>query len=621
LVVNGLTASAQDAVPERSEVEDQYKWDLTAMYPSDDAWEADVERLTEMLDKAQSYRGRLAECGGLLLDAIRYSEELRLLLSNVYVFAGLKSFEDLRISKYGGMFSQARGLAAQVSEALAYFRPELLAIPVDTLWSMVETTNGLEQYRQYFDEVLRLRPYTLDAESEALLARASDPLSKFESVFSALDNADMTFGTMTDEDGNEVELTKARYGAFLSSSDRRVRRDAWIGLFKEYARFGNTLAANYEGHLKAKTFASKERGYDSALQASLYPDAIPVEVYTNLVQTMRDNVAPLQRYLRIRRQLLGVDTLHVWDLYAPFADSVWEDMSFDEAKQLVANGLEPLGDEYVALYHRGFDEKWADVMENRGKRGGAYSWGTYTSKPYFSMNFEGTLQNVVTLAHEYGHSLHSWFSRSTQPYIYSSYSLFVAEVASMTNEALLMNRLLEQAATPDEKLALLQEYLDRFRGAFYRQASFADFEHRAHEMVAAGRPLTRDAANQLYADVFEAYYGDAVHAHPLNASEWSRIPHFLRSSNYYVYQYATSFAAATALARRILNEGEPAAERFIDLLRAGGSDYPIELLKQAGVDMTTPQPVLDTIDVFESLLLELEETIEKTGVSLPDGTD
>lgn len=610
--------SAQNAVPERESIDEKYKWDLTDMYSSVEAWEEDFKRVEQLLSEADSFRGRLSESGEALLEAIRYSEAVYQVLGNVYVFSGLKSFEDQRISEYSGMFSRSRGLSARASEALSYFRPELLAIPEEQLWAMVDATDGLHDYRQYLDEMLRLKPYTLDAQTEALLARASDPLSKFETVFSALDNADISFGTMRNEDGEEVELTKARYGAFLTSDNRRVRRDAWIGLFSEYDALGNTLAANYEGHLKAKSFMAKERGYESALQASLYPDAIPVDVYTNLVETVRSNAAPLQYYLGIRKQLLRVDTLQVWDLYAPFAKSAQDKMSFEVAKELVANGLSPLGDEYVDLYYRGFEEKWADVMENRGKRGGAYSWGTYSSKPYFSMNFEGTLQDALTLAHEYGHSLHKWFTNTTQPYTYSGYSLFIAEVASMTNEALLMQRLLDEAKTPEEKLPLLQEYLDRFRGAFFRQASFADFEMRAHEMVEAGQPLTRDAVNQLYADVFESFYGEAVEPHPLNATEWSRIPHFLRSSNYYVYQYATSYAAATALARQIIDEGAPAAQRFIDLLKAGGSDYPIELLKNAGVDMTTPQPILDTIAVFESLIDELEATVAQ--VEAADGS-
>ncbi len=605
-------SAAQDVVPERADVDEKYKWDLTGMYASDEAWEADLVRLDMIIGEAAAYRGRLAESGAVLLEAIRLTEQLSQLASDLFVFAGLKSFEDQRVSKYGGMFSKARAASARVSEALAYFRPELLAIPEDRLSDLIASNEGLAMYRHYFDEALRLRPYTLSEDHERLLAQASDPLSKFESVFSAIDNADLSFGTMHNEDGVEVELTKARYSSFLTSADRRVRENAWTGLFEAYETLGNTLSSNYEGHLKGKVFVSRARGYDSALQAALYPDAIPVSVYTNLIETVRGNVAPLQRFLDIRRSALGVDTLEVWDLYAPIQEPVYADLSFEEAKDIVARGVSPLGEEYVALYYRGFEERWADVLENRGKRGGAYSWGTYRSLPYFSMNFEGTLQDVFTLAHEYGHSLHSWFARHSQPYTYGDYSLFVAEVASMTNEALLINKMLQETTDRNERLALLQQYLDRFRGAFFRQVSFADFEMQAHALVEAGEPLTKDALKALYADVFSAYYGGAVRAHELNASEWSRIPHFLRSSNFYVYQYATSFAAATALAKRILEEGEPAAEQFIELLRSGGSDYPINLIEKAGVDMTTPKPILDTIAVFEDLLAQLEATLAES---------
>lgn len=608
-----VSSSAQDAVPERADVDEKYKWDLSGMYESDDAWEADMTRLNEAIPRAATYSGRLDESGVVLLEAIRFSETLRQLAGDLYVFAGLKFFEDQRVSKYGGMFSKARAASARVSEGLAFFRPELLAIPNERLAELIASTDGLAMYDHYFDRALRMRPYTLSEDHERLLAQASDPLSKFESVFSAIDNADLSFGTMRNEQGEEVELTKARYSSFLTSTDRRVREDAWIGLFESYEELGNTLAANYEGHLKGKAFFARARGYDSALQATLYPDAIPVSVYTNLIETVRENVGPLQRFLDIRREALGVDTLEVWDLYAPIQEPVWADLSFEEAKDIVARGLAPLGDEYIELYYRGFEERWADVLENRGKRGGAYSWGTYRSLPYFSMNFDGTLQDVFTLAHEYGHSLHSWFTRQTQPYTYGDYSLFVAEVASMTNEALLINKMLRETTDRAERLSLLQEYLDRFRGAFFRQVSFADFEMQAHALVEDGQPLTKDALRELYADVFRAYYGDAVRAHELNASEWSRIPHFLRSSNYYVYQYATSFAAATALAKRILEEGEPAAEQFIELLRSGGSDYPINLIKKAGVDMTTPGPILDTIAVFEDLLEQLETALAEGG--------
>jgi len=335
-------------------------------------------------------------------------------------------------------------------------------------------------------------------------------------------------------------------------------------------------------------------------------------VYTSLIAAARDGAEPLQRYVELRHKQLGVDTMQVWDLYAPMVDPTFEDIEWEDAKTIVAEALSVFGNDYMELYWRGFDEGWVDALENRGKRGGAYSWGTYTSKPYLSMNYQGTLSNVSTLAHEYGHSLHSWMSNETQPYTYSQYRIFIAEIASMTNQALLSQKMLGEVETREQKIDLLQNRLDEFRGAFFRQASFADFEMQAHAKVEAGESLTKESLSELYADIFEAYYGDSVYPHPLNASEWSRISHFLRTDNFYVYQYATSFAAATALAKGIIEDGEPARERFMELLRSGSSDYPIELLKKAGVDMTTPQPIYDTIEVFKALVAELEQTLAES---------
>jgi oligoendopeptidase F len=610
-VVIPASLFAQEA-KDRSEIPDEYKWDLTSMYTSAEEWEAELEEFKERLPEVEQYKGHLGDSGEALLAAIKKQEELSMMAGNLYVYAGLKSFEDLRNSENAGRFSQARTVLSELSEASAYFTPELLSIPETKLDTMVENTEGLHIYRHYLDEELRLRPYTLSESEEKLLAMASDPLAKFNNVFSAIDNADITFGKVENEDGKMVELTKGLYGSFLYSDDRRVRKDAWIGLFTEYEKLGNTLAANYEGHVKSRIFFADARGYDSALQAAVYPNAIPVEVYTSLLEAVRSGAPAMQRYLEIRRNQLELDTLEVWDMYAPMFESSFKNVDWEEAKTIVADALSILGDDYIELYWRGFEDGWVDPFENRGKRGGAYSWGTYTSKPYLSMNYIGTLSDVSTLAHEYGHSLHSWMSHQTQPYVYGSYRTFIAEIASMTNEAILHQKMLAEAETKEIKLEILQQYLDQFRGALFRQASFADFELKAHELAEAGQPLTKESLNELYTEVFKDYYGDAVHMNPLLASEWSRIPHFLRTDNFYVYQYATSFAAATALAKRILEGGDEERQRFMEMLRAGSNDYPIELLKKAGVDMTTPQPIYDTITVFESLVDELEETLAES---------
>jgi len=603
------TVSADDP-KERSEIPAQYKWDLSSMYASREAWDADRVKFEAMLPEIDEFKGHLADGGETLLSAIKKIEEITQIVENLYVYAGLSSFEDLRVGENSARFSEAQTLYAKLGEATAFFNPELLSIPEDKLAQMIDSTSGLHMYRHSIDETLRLRKYTLSEPEEKILAGASDPLGKYGNTFTALNNADIKFGEMIDEEGNTVELTKARYGSFIYSTDRRVREDAWKGLHSEYEKVGNTLAANYEGHVKARAFLAKTRGYDSRRHAATYGSAIPEEVYTNLIKVSHEGAKPLQRYLELRKKALGVETLEVWDLYAPLVEPTMKDIPWEEAKKIVAEALQPLGEEYVDLYWKGFDEGWVDVYETVGKRGGAYSWGTYSSKPYLSMNYDGTLSDVSTLAHEYGHSIHSYLTRQTQPYAYGSYRTFIAEVASMTNEAILYQKMLKETESKEEKIYLLQTYLDQFRGSFFRQASFADFEMQAHAMVESGTGLTKDSLNKLYADVYNTYYGDAVNVDPLNASEWSRIPHFLRNDNFYVYQYATSFAAATALAKMILEEGEPARERFLTMLKSGSNDYPIELLKKAGVDMTTPQPVYDTIAVFEELVAELEKNLE-----------
>ena len=596
---------------ERDEIAEKYKWDLTDMYVSTDRWEADIVKYNALLPEIESYRGRLGSDGKTLLAAIQKMEEIEMLISDIFVYAGLKSYEDMRVGENSANFSRARTLSTKYNEATSYMRPELLAIPPRKLAKMISSTKGLVIYRHFIDEQLRLRDYTLSEAEERILASASDALGKFSSVYSAFNNADIKYGEIVDEQGNIVELTKARYAAFMSSTDRRVREDAWKGVYGEYERLGNTLAANYEGHVKARVFQAKIRGFDSALQAATYGNAIPTEVYTNLLEAARQGAGPLQRYMEIRRAALGVESLQPWDTSAPIGEETIKDVSFEEAKQIVADALTPLGDEYVTTYWKGFSEGWVDAYESQGKRGGAYSWGTYRSKPYLSMNYNGTFSSVSTLAHEYGHSIHSRLAAEAQPYTYANYRTFIAEIASMTNEAILFQKVLSEADSKEDKVFLLQTYLDEFRGGFYTQALFADYEMQAHAAVESGKALTKDSLNKIYHDTHIAYYGDSVQMNPLVDSTWSRIPHFLRNDNFYVYQYSTSFVAATALAKMILKEGEPARLRFLNLLRSGSNDYPIELLKKAGIDMTTAAPVIATIEVFDRMVSELEQTLKE----------
>ena len=597
-------------VPERDDIDPAYKWDLSDMYASTAAWEADRDRFIDALPGLEQYRGQLGTDGPTLLTAIESIQGVETIIANLYVYAGLRSYEDTRVSENAARYSEAQSLYAQYQQALSYFTPELLTIPEEALSQFIADTPALALYRHYLDETARMRPYTLSEAEEKLLAMASDPLDKFDSVFTAIDSSDLQFGTVVDSDGNEIELTNSRYGAFLHSTDRRLREDAWKGLFSAYKTLNHTLAANYEGHVKSRVFFARARGFESRLNQATYTNAIPIDVFNNLIETARAGSAPLQRYLKLRERQLGVDRLEIWDMYAPIVPPTLKDIPFEDAKHIVADALTPLGQEYIDVYWKGFDEGWVDAMANRGKRGGAYSWGTYTSKPYLSMNYEGTLNNVLTLAHEYGHSIHSYLTRNTQPQVYGDYRTFIAEIASMTNEAILMQKMLSEASSAGERAYLLSSYLDEFRGGFYRQASFADFEARAHAKVEAGEALTADVLNGIYADVFADYYGDAVHADELNQIEWSRIPHFLRSDNFYVYQYSTSFVAATALAKMILEEGEPARERYLTMLKSGSNDYPIELLKKAGIDMTSAAPIEATIEVFDKLVDQLEQALD-----------
>ena len=459
-------------VPERDDIDPAYKWDLSDMYASTAAWEADRDRFIDALPGLEQYRGQLGTDGPTLLTAIESIQGVETIIANLYVYAGLRSYEDTRVSENAARYSEAQSLYAQYQQALSYFTPELLTIPEEALSQFIADTPALALYRHYFDETARMRPYTLSEAEEKLLAMASDPLDKFDSVFTAIDSSDLQFGTVVDSDGNEIELTNSRYGAFLHSTDRRLREDAWKGLFSAYKTLNHTLAANYEGHVKSRVFFARARGFESRLDQATYTNAIPIDVFNNLIETARAGSAPLQRYLKLRERQLGVDRLEIWDMYAPIVPPTLKDIPFEDAKHIVADALTPLGQEYIDVYWKGFDEGWVDAMANRGKRGGAYSWGTYTSKPYLSMNYEGTLNNVSTLAHEYGHSIHSYLTRNTQPQVYGDYRTFIAEIASMTNEAIQMQKMLSEASSAGERAYLLSSYLDEFREAL--AASFAD---------------------------------------------------------------------------------------------------------------------------------------------------
>jgi oligoendopeptidase F len=599
-------ASAAPSYDDRSQIDEAYRWNLDAIYPEDALWEADFEKLEALIPSMGAYRGRLAD-GKVLLEALEQRDRIGELYERLLVYASMRHDQDTRVEKYGAIRDRIESVGPRIGELTAYFEPEILALERDALWAMVESTQGLDLYRHHLDEMVRGAEHTLDEEGERLLALASDVTGSFENVFASFHNADIGYGTIKNEKGETVELTKALYSLFQESPDRRVREESWRRFYAAYDEFGRTLASNMSGNVKSHVFGARARGYDSALEASVDPNGIPVDVYRNLIKTVRENIEPLHRYVALRKRILGVDELQVWDMSAPLVEPTATDIPWEAAVTMVTEGLSILGDEYMTPFEKGLASRWADVYETPGKRSGAYSWGGYSTMPYLLLNYNGTLESVFTLAHEMGHSMHSYFSWANQPFVYGDYSIFVAEVASTANEAILIEKMLAETREKAERAFLINHYLEQIRGTFFTQVMFADVELQMHEMVERGEPLTKDALDRVYNDTYAFYFGPALTVEPINGAAWSRIPHFYY--NFYMYQYATSYAAATALAKSIMAEGAPAVTRLLDFLKAGSSDYPIEVLRRAGVDMTRPEPVLDTIAVFEGLLDRMESEL------------
>ncbi|MFY9120558.1 MAG: oligoendopeptidase F, partial [Syntrophomonadaceae bacterium] len=468
-----------------------------------------------------------------------------------------------------------------------------------------ETEPELAVYAHYFDELFRQKEHILSEKEERLLAMSADLSSASNNIFTMLNNADIKFPHIRDENGQEVELTKGRYGRFMESRDRRVRQEAYEGLYSTYKGLSNTLAATLSSSVKRDIFYARARNYPSALHAALDQDNVPVDVYDQLINSVHGHLDSMYRYMKIRKKMLQVDPLYMYDIYVPLVREFDMKVPYEEAKEITLKGLKPLGDEYLSVLRQGYERRWIDVYENQGKTSGAYSWGTYNTHPYVLMNYDDKLDDLFTLAHEMGHSLHSYYSNQTQPYVYSSYSIFVAEVASTVNESLLIDHLLKNTNDPQEKMYLLNHYLEQFRGTVFRQTMFAEFEKLTHERVEAGDALTPEALGELYRELNKKYYGPDVVMDDNICVEWARIPHFY--SAFYVYKYATGFSAATAIKQSILEEGQPAIDRYLDFLKSGSYDYPINLLQKAGVDLTTPEPVEKALNYFTQLLDEFEK--------------
>lgn len=594
-------------LPERHEIPQELKWNLEAIYSTDEEWEKEFHQVREQLPEIEAYRGKLGESPETLYEALQLQDQILLKLGKLHTYAHMRSDEDKTNAFYQAQNDRAESLAATVSSTLSFIVPEILTLPKERVQQMIAAYEPLELYRHALEEINRKRPHVLSAEQEALLAEAGEVMNHSSHTFGMLNNADLRFPVIRDEDGEEIEVTHGRFTRLLESENRKVRRDAFKALYDTYGKYKNTFASTLSGIVKRNRFNARIRRYDSARQAALDQNHIPEKVYDNLVQTVNEHLHLLHRYTRLRKKVLGLDELHMYDLYTPLAKGTKFKVTYEEAKEIVLQGLAPLGEEYVNIIREGYEKRWIDVAENKGKRSGAYSSGAYGTMPYILLNWQDNVNNLFTLAHELGHSLHSYYTRKTQPFPYANYSIFVAEVASTCNEALLNHYLLETTDDPKKKKYLLNHMLEGFRATLFRQTMFAEFEQLIHEKAAAGEALTPEMLSKSYYDLNVKYFGEAVAVDKEISLEWARIPHFYM--NFYVYQYATGFSAALTLSTQILQEGESAVRRYLDFLKAGSSDYPIEVLKKAGVDMTTSEPIRGALQVFAQRLDEMEELL------------
>lgn len=590
----------------RKEIEAKYKWNVEKMYATDQVWEEDFKKLQEIAPRLGEYKGKLNEAKTLLEYLNNYVDVLSL-FEDLAVYAHLRGDEDTANSKYQIMKDKISTYGAEFSAIISFFIPEVLKMKENQIKKLIEEEDGLKLYEFFLEQIMEKKPHVLSEEEEKILASVSDCLSAPGNIFGMFTNADMTFPVIRDEEENEVELTEGNYTVFIRSKDRRVRKEAFEALFGTYEKFKNTVATTYTASHKNFIFKAKTRKYNSALESSLKPDKIPVEVYHNVVDTINKNLASLHRYVDIKKRLLGLEEIHMYDLYVSVIDAPEFNVEYEDGVILCEKALEPLGTEYLEIFREGIEEGWIDVYENKGKRGGAYSSGSYNSMPYVLLNYNNQVNDVSTLAHEMGHSIHSYYARKNQPYIYADYVLFCAEVASTTNECLLMDYLIKNEKDKARRLFLINQQLEGIRTTVFRQTMFAEFELLTHEKMEKGESLSSEELCKIYHDLNEKYFGKSMVVDKGIDMEWSRIPHFYR--DFYVYQYVTGFAAANSFSQIILNGTEEDVEKYKGFLKAGGSDYPINILKNAGVDMTTPKPLEDTIRRFDELLDMLEKEL------------
>ncbi len=595
------------AYESREEIDSKYKWDLSSMFPSDEAFEAGLEELKAYCPKLLAFKGKISTSAQALLEFLQLEDQMNLLLYKIINYAERKSDEDTRVAKYQAYVANATSAYTQVGEATSWFAAELLAIPAESVEKFYAEVPALEFYRRKLNKILNQREHTLSAEEEALLARAEELAVQPTNIFSMFDDADLTFDDAVDSEGKTHKLTSGSFVPLLMDADRVLRESAFKQLYSRFGEFRNTSAAILTSQVKNLQFFSSSRKYASSLEAALAENEIPVEVYNNLIDAVHQNFPAFYKYVDLRKRVMGLDELHFWDVYTPLVDDVDMKFTYEEACDLIVKALAPMGEEYVGLVKKGLESRWVDVYETPGKRSGAYSAGGKGMNPVMLLNFQGGLDDVYTLIHEMGHSLHTYFSSHNQEITYSDYSIFVAEVASTCNEALLSHYLLEHETDPARHAYILNHFLEGFRGTIYRQCMFAEFERDINQMNADGVALNAEVLSERYGKLCAEYFGPGIELDEEIKLEWSRIPHFYY--NFYVYQYCIGFSAAIALSQRILSEGEPAVKDYIGYLSGGCSKTPIELLRGAGVDMATPDPVNAALKYFGELVDQLEQEL------------
>ncbi len=587
----------------RSEVPAEHRWKLEDMFASQEVWDKEYTEVKELIKQAADFQGKLDSADSLKA-CFELDDRVSLLTERLYVYAHMRQDEDTAEPVYQALTQKAKKLSVEAGEALSFVTPEILALPDGKLDEFIADPK-LSAYTFTLTEMKREKAHVLSKAEEALLAQVGTLSQAPQNIFGMLNNADLKFPKIKNEEGKEVELTHGSYIQFLESTDREVRRNAFKAVYETYGKQKNTIAATLSANVNKNVFYSRVRKYPSVLEMSLYGDNIPKEVYTNLIDTIHESLPLMHRYMKLRQKLLKVDELHMYDLFAPLVDEYKLDITFEEAKQITKEGLKPLGDDYLSVLQEGYDSGWIDVYENQNKRTGAYSWGSYGTHPYVLLNHNDNLNSMFTLAHEMGHALHSYYSDNALSYRDAQYTIFLAEVASTTNEALLMDYLLKKSTDPKEKMYLLTYYADQFRTTVFRQTMFAEFEKIIHQRAEDGESLTPQDLSKIYYDLNVKYYGEDMVVDKDIEMEWARIPHFYNS--FYVYKYATGFSAATSFSKQILEEGKPAVDRYLGFLKSGGSDYSINILAKAGVDMSSPEPIREAMSVFESVIEQMEE--------------